>query len=137
MTREDFSKRLRQYRDLNNISLKELCNRLDVLQNSLYNIEKGVHNYGMDKAIKYANAVNANIVVTSPNRKGIVISSEEAARIFLIMARGDKTMFRVAKDLGYSPTGLSNSENGVSALSIDMVLKLAEYYGYVVTVKAK
>lgn len=99
MTREDFSKQLRQYRDLNNISLKELCNRLDVLQNSLYNIEKGVHNYGMDKAIKYANAVNANIVVTYPNRKGIVISSEEAARIFLIMARGDKTMFRVAKDL--------------------------------------
>lgn len=137
MTREDFSKQLRQYRELNNISLKDLCNALNALQNTVYRIEKGANNYCVEKALIYANTVNAAVVITHPNRKDIVLSSVETAINFLIMARGDISMYKVAKDNGYSQVGIANAENGATALSIDMLLKLTEYYGYGITIRAK
>lgn len=137
MTREDFSKQLRQYRELNNISLKDLCNALNALQNTVYRIEKGANNYSVEKALIYANTVNAVVVITHPNRKDIVLSSVETAINFLIMARGDTSMYKVAKDNGYSQVGIANAENGATALSIDMLLKLTEYYGYGITIRAK
>lgn len=137
MTRKDFSKQLRQYRELNNVSLKDLCNALNALQDTVYRIEKGVNNYGFKKALIYANAVNAMVVIAHPNRKDIVLSSVETAINFLIMARGDTSVYRVAKDNGYSQCGIANVETGVTALSIDMLLKLTEYYGYEITIRAK
>lgn len=137
MTRTEFSEMLRQFRDSSNTSLISLCNALNTLQNTVYRIEKGANNYSVEKAIKYASTVGAEIVATCPRKKDIVLKSPELAVNFLIMARGEKTMYQVAKDNGYSQMGLSNAESGATALSIDMLLKLSEYYGYTITVRAK
>lgn len=137
MTREDFSKQLRQLRDLSNTPLRTLSNALNALQNTVYRIEKGANNYSVEKAIIYATTVNAEIVATHPKRKDIVFATPEIAINFLVMARGEKSMYQVAKDNGYSQMGLSNAESGATALSIDMLLKLSEYYGYKIILRAK
>lgn len=136
MTREEFSKLLRQHRDESNTSLRVLSEALNALQNTVYRIEKGANNYSFEKAIIYAKTVGVEIVASN-SKMSIVLSSVDAATNFLKMARGDKSAYQVAKDNGYSQMGLSNSENGVSALSIDMLLKLSEYYGYEITIRAK
>lgn len=137
MTREDFSKQLRHYRDLNNTLLKTLCFALNSGEKDIYRIEKASHNYSLQKAILYADTVNAKIVITHSNRKDLTLSSVDTATNFLIMARGDVSLYKVAKDNGYSQTGIANSERGTTALSIDMLLKLTEYYGYGITIRAK
>lgn len=114
-----------------------ICTALNTLPSSVYRIENGEHNYAVEKAIIYANTAKCEIVVIAPDNKEYVLHSLESASTLLIFARGDKSRYRISKDTGFSQQGLANSESGKTQLSIDMLLKLLEYYGYTITVRPK
>lgn len=137
MTREEFSKLLRQHRKESKTTLKTLCMALNVLSNGVYHVENGTHNYTLGRAITYANAVNCEIIAIAPNEEIHTLSSPESAVQLLISARGETTRYRVAKDVGMTQPGLVNVEKGNTNLTIDMLLKLLEYYGYIITVRPK
>lgn len=135
MTRQDFSTILRQRRDSSGVTLKDLCYALDSLQYTVYRIEKGSNSYGVDKAIAYASATNSKIGLTTPDGIKHVLKTVDDAISVLKEARGETSYYQVAKDTGYSTTALSRTEKGQTALSIDMLLKLADYFGITVTVE--
>ncbi len=128
MTREDFSKSLRQFREASGVGLKELLKALNSFECAVYRIEKGAHSYGVDKAIIYAKTVNANIYVVTPDGNEHRIDNVKQATSILKEARGEISFSKVARDNGYSTPGIIRAENGVTVLSIDMFLKLSESY---------
>lgn len=124
---------MRHYRDVNQVPLKNLCNALNALQSTVYRIEKGSHNYSVDKAIIYAGAVKANIVIIANNQLHILERDTQA--IQLLKEFRSAPLRDVAHMTGFSHPGISKMERGEVNLSIDMFLKLAEYYGLTVEIR--
>lgn len=137
MTREDFSKALRQFRDKNNVPLKDIVFALQTFEGSIYRIEKAKYNYSVQSAINYTNSVNAQIVVITPEGKEYAITDATIATKLLIKLRGDTSIYRIAKDTGYSTTGITSAETKLTSLTIDMFLKLCEYYNLTVEIRSK
>lgn len=136
MTREEFSKILRQKRDESGVTVKELCLRLDCLQNAMYNIEKAKHNYSLEKAIEYAKAVGAQIFVTVNNEE-IALNTPADICKALISMRGSVSKYRASKDTGYYENTLLKVERGDIKCSIDLFLIYADYFAIPIKVISK
>lgn len=137
MTRQEFSQELKWCRTVSLITLKDLCFKCNMYEHDIYRIEKSLYNYGLNKALLYANAVNAEIIIKLRNGFIVVVNAVSDAVKVLKKARGTTSIYRVAKDTKFSTTGIANAENETTGLSIDMLLKLSEYYGMQVIVRRK
>lgn len=137
MTRQEFSQELKWCKIASLITLKDLCFKCNMYERDIYRIEKSLYNYGLNKALLYANAVNAEIIIKLRNGFIVVVNTVSDAVKVLKKARGTTSIYRVAKDTKFSTTGIANAENERTELSIDMLLKLSEYYGMQVIVRRK
>lgn len=136
MTRKEFSEELKKYRDTNNIMIKELCALLGMLPRDIYRIQNASNCYSMVKALSYADAVKAQIVLKSPDVEYIAQSVKDLQDI-LKNARAPRTVREVSEATGTPYNAISNIENGKQALTIDKFLILADYYGLEIELRPK
>lgn len=142
MTREEFSARLKELRRESGETVKKVCVALDCLHTDLYRIDNAKFNYGLERALKYADAISANVCVAISNKQCIdthhvVLHNTQQIVDILTRARGDTTFSQVATDIGVVHSTVSRVEKGKCALTIDVFLKLADYYGMEVSIVPK
>ena len=136
MTREEFSKELKAIRTIKNVPTYRICAELSTYESVISGIERGTTNYRFETAVKYVNAVNAEIVFTFLSKKYVITSSETAVEV-LKNARLSQSVYSVAKATGYTTSALYYMESLKGGLSIDMLLKLSYYYGIEITIRSK
>lgn len=136
MTREEFSKQLRELRDESGVILKNMCISMAVLPRDISRIEKALHNYSLSIAVNYLRAINSQLSLAYPDGNIVHISTpEDAIEIFKSL----RTLpYRtLGEHTGVNYNSLRKIEVGETALSIDIFLKLSEYYNLKVILRKK
>lgn len=136
MTREEFSKQLRELRDENRVLVKNIAYALNVESTHIHRYEKAQHSYALSKAIGYIHAVNAELSLEHQDgTSDVVRAPEDAISLFKSLR---KLSYRALGDaVGVTHNSLRKIEVGETALSIDIFLKLSEYYNLKVILRKK
>lgn len=133
MTREEFGCQLRKIRLASPVSITRLCGILNWLTQHLFRVENAKNNYAVYKATEYLSAIGSQLIATTTNGSQHPIVDNASAATFLLNARGSESAVKVAESIGVTTQGLRSMETQKSQCSIDMFLKLCDYYGITIS----
>lgn len=135
MDRIEFCDMLVKAKERSGIKTSDISFNIRVHASSLRMTEKGVHNFSIKKAIDYLNAFGGNICIAKSQEKGIVVYSyENLLEWYLINRKKSYTKYSFAKRIEYSHVSVLNIETGKCTMSVDTFLKIAEVFGFEISI---
>ena len=137
MTRQEFSTILAEYRKEYGPTIKEICTHSNCLPTDVYRIEKGKHNYNMQKCLDYIKAIGACLELYSgtAERKTITEYNQLVKCVVDMRVQSNHTQRSLAAAIGcfYATLGLFESYKTI--ITIDTLLKIGEALGFGLNVK--
>ena len=117
------------------VTTSELSFTLRMLVSTLRRLEKGVHNFSVEKAVEYLNVLGAELCFEKEGEKSYSIKNYDSFVEWLANARaGQYTQRSLAAELGCSYVAVANIERKKSIISIDTFLKLMDILGYTIKI---
>lgn len=136
MDRTEFCQLMAEAKKKSGVRTTDLCFQLRMLPPILRRLENGVHNFGVDKAIEYLNALGYVIVISQ--NEAIQICEYGQFIAWLKDARkGIYTQQGLAEAIQVTQKTIANIETQKAKTSIDVFLKIADTLGYKVEIKEK
>ena len=138
MTRQEFSAQLAAIRKSTDIKIKDLCYALNVLQNAIYRLEGGKFNYDTNRMLAYCQCVGIELEIHYAGTD-VVIDNYDTLLSTIIDVRksAGHTQHSIASTIGMTRHAISYTETQKSALTIDVILKICDTCGAVITIKKK
>lgn len=129
MDRITFSNMLTEARISSGISLKDLVFGIQVMPTNIYRIEKGKHSFAVEKCLPYLDYIGYSIKL-SKGESVLFVRDNADLITWETQIRGTISKRAFSKSIGYNNSRIFYIETGEDAMSIDMMLKIAEVYGY-------
>lgn len=138
MTRQEFSAQLAAIRKATDIKMKDICYTLNVLQNAVYRLEGGKFNYDTNRMLAYCQCVGIELKIHYADTD-VVIDNYDTLLSTIIDVRKSvgHTQRSIASTIGVSYQGIAYTETQKNALTIDVMLKICDTCGAVITIKKK
>ena len=138
MTRQEFSSQLAAIRKATDIKIKDLCYALDVLQDAIYRLEAGRFNYDTNRMLAYCQCVGIELKIHYADTD-VVIDNYDTLLSTIIDVRksADHTQRSIASAIGISYQTIAYVETQKNTLTIDVMLKICDTCGAVITIKKK
>lgn len=138
MTRQEFSAQLAAIRKTTDIKIKDICYALNVLQNAVYNLEGGKFNYDTNRMLAYCQCVGIELEIHYVDTD-VVIDNYNTLLSTIIYVRksAGHTQRSIASTIGISYQTIAYVEVQKNALTIDVMLKICDTCGAVITIKKK
>lgn len=133
MDRITFSNMLVEAKRSAGIKLKDLVAGLHVLPTHIYRIEKGSHNFSVEKCLPYLSLIGYSLKLSKEETVFLVHNNADLIA-WESQVRGDIAKMTFSNSIGYKKSRIFYIENGRDLMSIDMMLKIAEVYGYTVEI---
>lgn len=133
MDRVTFSKKLVEAKKQSGVGFTSLVKNMQVMPVYIYRLENGLHNFMVNKCLPYLHCVN-HILELRKNEQVFVIYSGEDLVNWELHIRGDLTKASFARTIGYTRSQILYIETGKCSMTIDMMLKIAEVYGYTIEI---
>jgi DNA-binding helix-turn-helix protein len=138
MTRQEFSAQLAAIRKATNIKIKELCYALDALNNAVYNLEGGKFNYDTNRMLAYCQCVGIELQIHYADTDVIIDNYDTLlSTIIDVRKSADHTQRSIASAIGISYQTIAYVEIRKNTLTIDVMLKICDTCGAVITIKKK
>lgn len=138
MTRQEFSAQLAAIRKATDIKMKDICYTLNVLQNAVYRLEAGKFNYDTNRMLAYCQCVGIELKIHYADTD-VVIDNYDTLLSTIIDVRKsvDHTQRSIASAIGISYQTIAYVETQKNTLTIDVMLKICDTCGAVITIKKK
>lgn len=138
MTRQEFSAQLAAIRKATDIKIKDICNTLNTLPNSVYRMEVGKFNYDTNRMLAYCQCVGIELKIHYADTD-VVIDNYDTLLNAIIDVRksAGQTQRSIASAIGISHRAIAYFEVQKSALTVDVMLKICDTCGAVITIKKK
>lgn len=138
MTRQEFSAQLAAIRKATDIKMKDICYTLNVLQNAVYRLEGGKFNYDTNRMLAYCQCVGIELKIHYADTD-VVIDNYDTLLSTIIDVRksADHTQRSIASAIGISYQTIAYVETQKNTLTIDVMLKICDTCGAVITIKKK
>lgn len=138
MTRQEFSAQLAAIRKATDIKMKAICYTLNVLQNAVYRLEGGKFNYDTNRMLAYCQCVGIELKIHYADTD-VVIDNYNTLLSTIIDVRksADHTQRSIASAIGISYQTIAYVETQKNTLTIDVMLKICDTCGAVITIKKK
>lgn len=138
MTRQEFSTQLAIIRKATDIKIKDLCYKLNVLQDAIYRLEAGRFNYDTNRMLAYCQCIGIELQIHYVDTD-VVIDNYDTLLSTIIDVRksAGHTQRSIASTIGVSYQGIAYTEVQKNALTIDVMLKICDTCGAVITIKRK
>lgn len=133
MDRITFTNMLVEARRSSGVSLKDLLIALQAWPTQLYNIEKGKHSFAVEKCLPYLDYIGYSIKL-SKGESVLFVHDNADLITWETQIRGAISQRAFSKSIGYNNSRIFYIETGKDKMSIDMMLKIAEVYGYTVEI---
>lgn len=138
MTRQEFSAQLAAIRKATDIKIKDLCYTLNVLQNAVYNLEGGKFNYSTNRMLAYCQCVGIELEIHYADTDVVIDSYDTLlSTIIDIRKNAGYTQENIASIIGVSRQAITYVETRKNTLTIDVMLKICDTCGAVITIKRK
>jgi DNA-binding XRE family transcriptional regulator len=139
MNREEFSKMLVEARESVGLSKNQLSRKPGYSSISqITTIEQGSHNYSLSLVVKYLNVLDYNLVIVSKTGQAEMFDVENAGE--WIKQRRDEwymSQGKLAKKIGFSSPTITAIEVGRTTITIDILLKILDVFGYTIKIEKK
>lgn len=135
MDRIEFCKKMFLLRKENNLVMRYITVNTGIDESQVRRMENGSSNFSLGRGILYLSALNYKIVISKDNIDKDITSEDEAVSLFPEIREKEKmsyTSFGIL--LGVEGTHVKNIENKKRCLKIDIFLKMAEKFGYEVSI---
>ena len=138
MKRQEFSAQLAAIRKTTDIKMKDICYTLNVLQNAVYNLEGGKFNYDTNRMLAYCQCVGIELQIHYADTD-VVIDNYDTLLSTIIDVRksAGHSQRSIASSIGISHRAIAYFEVQKSALTVDVMLKICDTCGAVITIKRK
>lgn len=138
MTRQEFSAHLAAIRKSTDIKMKDICYTLNVLQNAVYRLEGGKFNYDTNRMLAYCQCVGIELEIHYADTN-VVIDNYDTLLNTIIDVRksAGQTQRSIASAIGISYQTIAYVETQKNALTVDVMLKICDTCGAVITIKKK
>ena len=138
MTRQEFSAQLADSRKTTDIKIKDLCYTLNVLQSEVYRLEAGKFNYSTKRMLTYCQCVGIELEIHYADTD-VVIDNYDTLLSTIIDVRksAGHTQRSISSAIGVSRTSIAYAEIRKNTLTIDVMLKICDTCGAVITIKRK
>lgn len=133
MDRITFSNMLVEAKHSAGIGLKDLVIALQVMPTYIYNIERGKHSFAVEKCLPYLDCIGHSIKL-SKGESVLFVRNNADLIAWEIKIRGTISQAIFSESIGYNKSRIFFIETGKDKMSIDMMLKIAEVYGYTVEI---
>ena len=133
MDRITFSNMLTEARISSGVSLKDLVFGIQVMPISIYRMEKGKHSFAVEKCLPYLDYIGYSIKL-SKGESVLFVHDNADLITWETQIRGAISQRAFSKSIGYNNSRIFYIETGKDVMSIDMMLKIAEVYGYTVEI---
>ena len=138
MNRTEFCEMMAQAKKESGVTTSELSFTLRMLVGTLRRLEKGVHNFSVEKTVEYLNVLNAELCLEKEGEESHSIKNYDSFIEWLANARaGQYTQRSLATELGCSYVAIANIERKKSIISIDTFLKLMDVLGYTIKITSR
>lgn len=115
------------------MSLKDLVFGIQVMPTNIYRIEKGKHSFAVEKCLPYLDYIGYSIKL-SKGESVLFVHDNADLITWETQIRGAISQRAFSKSIGYNNSRMFYIETGKDVMSIDMMLKIAEVYGYAVEI---
>lgn len=133
MTREEFSQKLIDIRVAAGVNKSDMCRLTRISQTTLNSIEFSKQNYGILYAVLYANSLNTGILLQSDTNSYPIDSLEDFSDWFnKEKSKHNISLIQLASKVGSTQPTLSGIAHNSRKPKIDILLKLADYFGYTI-----
>lgn len=129
MDRITFTNMLVEARRSSGVSLKDLLIALQAWPTQLYNIEKGKHSFAVEKCLPYLDYIGYSVKLSKGDSVLFVHNNADLIA-WETQIRGKISQEVFSESIGYNKSRIFFIETGENAMSIDIMLKIAEVYGY-------
>lgn len=138
MTRQEFSAQLAAIRRATDIKMKDICYTLDTLPNAVYRLEAGKFNYDTNRMLAYCQCVGIELKIHYADTD-VVIDNYDTLLSTIIDVRKSvgHTQRSIASAIGISYQTIAYVETQKNTLTIDIMLKICDTCGAVITIKRK
>ena len=138
MTRQEFSAQLAAIRKATDIKMKDICYTLDTLPNAVYRLEAGKFNYDTNRMLAYCQCVGIELKIHYADTD-VVIDNYDTLLSTIIDVRKSvgHTQRSIASAIGISYQTIAYVETQKNTLTIDIMLKICDTCGAVITIKRK
>lgn len=138
MTRQEFSAQLAAIRKTTDIKIKDICYKLNVLQDAVYTLEGGKFNYNTNRMLAYCQCVGIELKIHYAGTD-VVIDNYDTLLSTIIDVRKSAgyTQRSIASTIGVSQPTIAYTETQKNALTIDVMLKICDTCDAVITIKRK
>lgn len=138
MTRQEFSAQLAAIRRATDIKMKDICYTLDTLPNAVYRLEAGKFNYDTNRMLAYCQCVGIELKIHYADTD-VVIDNYDTLLSTIIDVRKSvgHTQRSIASAIGISYQTIAYVETQKNTLTIDVMLKICDTCGAVITIKKK
>ena len=133
MDRITFSNMLTEARISSGMSLKDLVFGIQAMPTNIYRIEKGKHSFAVEKCLPYLDYIGYSIKL-SKGESVLFVHNNADLIAWEIKIRGTISQAIFSESIGYNKSRIFFIETGKDKMSIDMMLKIAEVYGYTVEI---
>lgn len=138
MTRQEFSAQLAAIRKSTDIKIKDLCYALDALNNAVYNLEGGKFNYDTNRMLAYCQCVGIELKIHYADTDVVIDNYDTLlSTIIDIRKNAGYTQENIASTIGVSRQAITYTETRKNTLTIDVMLKICDTCGAVITIKKK
>lgn len=135
MNRSEFCELLNQAKKQSGTTTSDLMFDMRMQWCVLKRFETGVHNFNLKKVLTYLDVINAKLCLYNQETQIVVSSYLQIIQWFIQNRTGRYTQRELARIIGCTGVNLSSIEAQKSTMSIDTFLKLADVFGYTVTIK--
>lgn len=138
MKRQEFSAQLAAIRKATDIKIKDLCYKLNVLQDAIYRLEAGRFNYDTYRMLTYCQCVGIELKIHYADTY-VVIDNYDTLLSTIIDVRksAGHTQRSISSAIGVSRTSIAYAEIRKNTLTIDVMLKICDTCGAVIMIKRK
>lgn len=134
MTREEFSEMLVEARASAEMKQRDMVFAIKMMPSDISIMENAKQNYSIIKALKYLAALNYYIRISNDYSDATIESQDDALKWFKLLKSDVSTML-LAPRLGVSQSIVNKILNGKGAITIDMLIRIANFYNCNITIE--
>ena len=136
MTREGFSEMLVTIRETTGISKSDFARKIGWMPSDLYKIENATTSYNINKIITYLSGLNLVLMLSSNCIHQTISNSEDFAKwLKQEIEISENSIAIIADSICVSSKTIGRIIKHESKISIDLLLKLIDYFGYTIEFK--
>jgi DNA-binding XRE family transcriptional regulator len=133
MNRAEFCQLMLDAKAKSGVGSSQLSFDLRVLPGSLRRLERGLHNFSMEKAVEYLNVIG--YVISLNGKYDIKLKSYDMFPLWLPIAREKISQRKLAEKLDIRYATIANIETNKNYITVDNFLKIADTLDYEIKIE--